>query len=197
MTLVSRSLQRRSRVDAHSRSERWFASSSETSAAVRFARGTEVEAGELRARADAKLPEDVPQVEGDRARAEEELRRDLAVGQPARDELRDLELLSGELASGAGVSFPRRLAARAQLHTRPLRPQRRSKPLEGIERRPQMHTRVDAAPAATEKLAVGELGAGALKGAGALSVNGERCLEEPFGLLFILGDERVGVQDDR
>ncbi len=56
-----------------------------------------------------------------------------------------------------------------------------------------MLTRVKAPPAAAEELAVGELGAGALVGAGALGVNGERCFEEPFGLLVILGEERVGV----
>jgi hypothetical protein len=59
--------------------DRCFALSGETVAVVRLAPGVKVEASELSARADAELPEDVPQVEGDGARAEEELGPHLVV----------------------------------------------------------------------------------------------------------------------
>ena len=64
--------------------------------------GLEVKTCKLRARADAELPEDVAEVGGDRARAEEELRGDLAVAEPLRDEVCDLQLLLGQLGPGVG-----------------------------------------------------------------------------------------------
>lgn len=49
--------------------------------------------GELRAGADAELPVDVPEVEVDRLRAQEELGGGLLVRRAAGDDERDLELL--------------------------------------------------------------------------------------------------------
>src|SRR5262249_5711458 len=85
--------------------------------------GLEVNTRELRARADAELAEDIAEVGGDRARAEEELRSNLAVAEPLRDEVCDLQLLLGQLVPGVGDSTTRRLATRAQLDAGPLRPQ--------------------------------------------------------------------------
>src|SRR5262245_57713664 len=84
--------------------------------------GVEVKTGELRARADAELAEDVAQMGGDRARAEEELRSDLAIAEPLRDEVCDLQLLLGQLVPGVGDATTRRLAARAQLDACSFRP---------------------------------------------------------------------------
>ena len=78
---------------------------------------------ELRARADAELAEDVAEVGGDRARAEEELRSNLAVAESLRDEVCDLKLLLGQLVAGVGDATTRRLAARAQLDACPFGPQ--------------------------------------------------------------------------
>src|SRR4029450_7380961 len=64
--------------------------------------GLEVKTRELRARADAELPEDVAKGGGDRGRAEEELRSNLAVAEPLRDEVCDLQLLLGQLVAGGG-----------------------------------------------------------------------------------------------
>jgi hypothetical protein len=61
---------------------------------------------ELDARGDSGLAEDVAEVEVDRPRAEEQLRRDLAVGQPLGDETGDLDFLRGELVERARVAPP-------------------------------------------------------------------------------------------
>src|SRR6266540_3325825 len=111
--------------------------------------------------------------------------------------VRDLQLLGGELTPRTRVAFPRRLAARPQFHARSLSPRVCSQRLESIECALQVRTRVDAAPAAAEEFAVGEFGAGALEGTGALGVDHERCLEEALGLLLLLGEERAAVQGDR
>ncbi len=100
--------------------------------------GVEVEARERRAGADAELPEDIAEVEVDRAWAEEELSGHLPIREALRDETGDLELLLGEVGPRARVPLSRRLAARPQLDPRALRPQRRSERLEGVESRTQV-----------------------------------------------------------
>jgi hypothetical protein len=60
----------------------------------------------LDARGDPELAEDVAEVEVDRPRAEEQLRRDLAVGPPFGDEAGDLDLLRGELVERVRVAPP-------------------------------------------------------------------------------------------
>ena len=67
-------------------------------------RDCEVDARQLDARGDPELAIDVAQVEVDRARAEEELARDVAVGAPLGDELGDLHLLRGELVERARIA---------------------------------------------------------------------------------------------
>src|SRR5918992_951467 len=148
--------------------------------------GVEIEAGERGAGADAELPEDVAEVEVDRARAEEQLGGHVPVRQALRHETGDLELLCGQLGSRARVALARRLAAGAQLDPSPLRPERRSEALEGVESRSEVLARLDSAPGAAEELAVGELGARALEGTGSLGVGAERRRVETFGLAPLL-----------
>src|SRR6266511_2564152 len=155
--------------------------------------GLEVKTCELRARADAELPEDVAEVGGDRARAEEELRGDLAVAEPLRDEVCDLQLLLGQLAAGVGDATTRRLAARAQLDACPFRPQLGPECLESVESRPKMLACLARSSCSAEKLAEGELGARTVEGARRLGVHVERGLEEAFGLLAVVGEERAAV----
>src|SRR5262245_51581772 len=100
--------------------------------------GLEVKMCELRARADAELAEDVAEVGGDCARAEEELRSDLAVAEPLRDEVCDLQLLLGQLVAGVGEATTRRLAARAQLDACPFRPRFGPECLDSVESRPKV-----------------------------------------------------------
>src|SRR5918999_3947778 len=130
----------------------------------------EVEAGERRSGADAELPEDVAEVEVDRARAEEQLGGHVPVRQALRDETGDLELLCGQLGSRARVALARRLAAGAQLDPSSLRPERRSEALEGVESRSEVLARLDSAPGAAEELAVGDLGSRALEGTSVVRV---------------------------
>src|SRR3954470_9311841 len=66
----------------------------------------ERQGGELRARGDAKLAEDVAQVEVDGAWADEQLRGDVAVGQPLAREGGDLAFLGGQLGGRGDVAAP-------------------------------------------------------------------------------------------
>ncbi len=125
-------------------------------------------------------------MEVDRARAQEELGGYIPICEALRDEVRDLQLLLGQLVPGVGDATTRRLAARAQLDPRPLRPQRCSERLEAVQSRSQMVTRLDSPPLAAEELAVGELGAGTLEGTGGLGVGLQSRLEEAFGFALVL-----------
>src|SRR5215218_1298486 len=70
---------------------------------------------QLRTRTEAELLEDVAQVRLDRVRAEEELRRDLLVRQPLRDQARDRELLRREVVPRRGDAPARALTGRSKL----------------------------------------------------------------------------------
>src|SRR5262245_49620976 len=153
-----------------------------------------VETCELRARADAELPEDAAKVGGDRARAEEELRSDLAVAEPLRHEVCNLELLLGQLVSGVGDTTARSLAARAQLDACPFRPQFGSECLESVESRPEVLARIARSSCSAEELAKGEFSACTLKGARRLGVRVKRGLEQALGLHLVLGEERLSVK---
>ena len=148
---------------------------------------------ELRARADAELTEDVTEVGGDRSRAEEELRCDVAVAEPLRDEVCDLQLLVGQLVPGVGDATPRRLAARAQLDACPFRPQFGPECLESVESCPKMLACLAWSSCSAEELAEGELGARTVEGARRLRVAVERSLEEALGLLVVVGEEGAAV----
>src|SRR6476469_385564 len=65
---------------------------------------------EFAARRDARLGEDVPEVEIDGSGAEEQLGRDFPVRETLRDERRDLRLLSGERDAGGVVPLAGGLA---------------------------------------------------------------------------------------
>src|SRR5262245_6855838 len=151
--------------------------------------GLEVKTCELRARADAELPEDAAEMSGDRAGAQEELRSDLAVAKPLRDELCDLQLLLGQLVPGVGDATTRSLATRAQLDACPFRPQSGPECLESVESRPEVFACIARSSCSAEKLTEGELGACTLEGARCLGVHVKRGLEEAFGLLLVLGEE--------
>ena len=110
-----------------------------------------------------ELREDVAEMEVDCPRAEEELRRDLSVGQALRDEARDLELLRGQPRLRIRPTRPRILAASAQLRTGTLRPLSRLERDERLECRSQVLACIDASTVATEELAVGEFGPCALE----------------------------------
>ena len=60
-----------------------------------------------------------------------------------------------------------------------------------------MLARLDPAAGAAQELAVGELGAGALEGAGGLGVRVEGRQEEALGFALVLREECAAVQDDR
>lgn len=95
----------------------------------------------------------------DRPRREEELGRDLLVGEALRNEARDLKLLGRELVGGARVALSRRLAGRAQLDPRPLRPLSGVEALEPLQRRSQVLARVRPPAKPPEVLAVEQLNA--------------------------------------
>ena len=69
----------------------------------------------------------------DGARAEEELRSDLAVGQPAGDEPGDLQLLRGELIQRRWFALARRLAGGAQFILGAFGPRRRPNRAEELD----------------------------------------------------------------
>src|SRR5262249_34571355 len=143
--------------------------------------------------ADVELAEDVAEVGRNRAWAEEELRSDLAVAEPSRDEVCDLQLLLGQLVAGVGDSTTRRLATRAQLDAGPFRPQFGPECLESVESRAKVLACVALSSCSAEELATGELGAGTLEGARDLGVYVEGGLEEAFALLLVVGEEGAAV----
>src|SRR4051794_20524084 len=93
--------------------------------------------------------------------AEEELRRDLAVGQALGYEARNLELLSSQARLRVRPTRPRVLAAGPQLRTGTLRPLSSPEREKRLECRSQVLACIDASTVATEELAVGDLGPGA------------------------------------
>ncbi len=133
-------------------------------------------------------------MEVDRARAEKELRRHLAVAEALRDEARDLQLLRGQVASCAGLALPRPLAACAQFDPRPLGPEGRPKRLGAVECRSQVLVRLDAASGAAQELSKGELAARTLEGTRGAGVLVECRPKDTFGFALFLTEERAAVQ---
>src|SRR5215207_3973403 len=89
-------------------------------------------ARKLLAGVDSELAIRVAQVVLDGLGAEEQLRRRLARGVPAREHERDLELLRRQVVERAGVAPPRALAGRQQLRVCALAPRRGAERLEGL-----------------------------------------------------------------
>src|SRR3954452_7227368 len=77
---------------------------------------------QLGAGGHAELAEDIAEVEVDGARADEQLRGGVPVGQPLPDQPGDLALLRGQVGGGRDVAPARGLAGGAQLLRRPLGP---------------------------------------------------------------------------
>jgi hypothetical protein len=78
----------------------------------------------------------------DRLRAQEEPRGDLPVRQAGGDELRNLELLRGQLAEGRGVAPTRPRTGRPELGPRTIGPELAADGLEALERGPEAHAGV-------------------------------------------------------
>ena len=97
---------------------------------------------ELGPRGHAELAEDLAQVIVDRARAEEQLCRDLAVGHAFGHETGDLQLLRGELVERRRVAPPGRLAGRAEFGRGALLPGRRPDLAEEVRRPAQVPQRL-------------------------------------------------------
>src|SRR5215207_579856 len=96
-------------------------------------------------------------MEVDRSRADEELGRDITVGQPLSDQPGDLELLGGQLGWGVRARPTDRLPRGSKLLTRSLRPGPRIQVVERGQRSPQVSAGVDPVSATTQELAVGQL----------------------------------------
>src|SRR5215213_11269754 len=109
---------------------------------------------ELDARGDAELREHLAEVVLHGAAADEELRRDVAVGGARDDEPRDLTLLRREGDRRGRGRAARGLAARAQLCGRALDPAGRTERLEARLRGAQLHSRVQPPPRPAQVLAV-------------------------------------------
>src|SRR3954452_3521512 len=107
--------------------------------------------------AHPQLAEDVAQAEVDRARAEEELRGDVAVAEPLRHTLGDLHLLGRQLVQSARIAPASALPAGARLPLRAFGPQATPERFEGLERRSQMATGVPAPPRPAQELAERQL----------------------------------------
>ena len=96
---------------------------------------------------------------------------DLAVRQPLRRELGDLQLLRGQLIARLGRAAAAALARRAQLAPRLLAPRRAPERVEGVARGPQDGARLGDPAVAPQPLAVGELDPAR---AGTATVSGRR-----------------------
>jgi hypothetical protein len=127
----------------------------------------------------------MPEVELDRARAEEELRGSFLVRSASRDDARDLQLLRGQLVDSARVTFARRLAASTKLGAGTLGPGRCPQLFEELERDPEMLTRLPRVTTTPERLAVDQLGPGSLERSLAMGV-------KPKRLPKVIPSRRVG-----
>src|SRR5215211_3854278 len=114
------------------------------------------DAGELRARADAELREHPIEVRAHRAGREVEPLADLAVAQSAGGELRDLQLLRGQVISRIGCSADARLSRGTQLLTRGLSQAAKREGVEVLPCRPKRHAGVGDSSLATQPAAVVE-----------------------------------------
>jgi hypothetical protein len=127
----------------------------------------------------------MPEVELDRARAEEELRGSFLVRSASRDNARDLKLLRGQLVDSARVTFARRLATSTKLGAGTLGPGRCPQLFEELERDPEMLTRLLRVTTTAEHLAVDQLGPGSLERSLAMGV-------KPKRLPKVIPSRRVG-----
>jgi hypothetical protein len=127
----------------------------------------------------------MPEVELDRARAEEELRGSFLVRSASRDNARDLKLLRGQLVDSARVTFARRLATSTKLGAGTLGPGRCPQLFEELERDPEMLTRLLRVTTTAEHLAVDQLGPGSLEWSLAMGV-------KPKRLPKVIPSRRVG-----
>src|ERR1700745_2332882 len=118
---------------------------------------------ELGARRDAELREGAVQVRADRAVREEQALADLAIREPLRRELGDLQLLGGELIACLGHTAPAAFARCAQLPPGLLGPRRGPESIERLARGPQDGTGLGDMAPAPEPLAVPELDPRALE----------------------------------
>jgi hypothetical protein len=118
------------------------------------------QARQLGARADPELAVHVAQVELDGSGADEQLSRDLSVGQSLSDEPRHVELLLGELRGRRRLPVADGLARRPKLLTCPLGPGIRTHIGEDLQGGTEVGPGIDASPGSAEELTVREFGAG-------------------------------------
>ena len=121
----------------------------------------------------------------DRPRRQEQLGRDLLVGEALRDEACNPKLLGGQLIDRARVAFPRCFAGRAQLGPGTLGPWLGPEQLESLERGAELDARIGPSALAPQVLAVEKLDAREVERA-AICTEPERFLEVR-GRLFALG----------
>jgi hypothetical protein len=131
----------------------------------------------------------------DRLGAHEQLRGGIAVGCAGGHQLRDSQLLRGQVVERAHVALAGLLAGGVELGAGPLGPERVAEPLEGVERRAQLGARLDLAARTPQALAVGELRAGALECRRVAGVLANGLLEELLGLLRIIGQHRPAAHE--
>src|SRR5580700_3550758 len=112
------------------------------------------DAVELATRADAELVEHLAQVILGRARADEQPRADLRVGQPIPGQPRDLGLLGGQLHDGLGNALAGGLAGGCQLAPGPLGERTDAHRLQHLVRGPQLLACLTRTAFAAQPLAV-------------------------------------------
>src|SRR4051794_40437933 len=144
-------------------------------------------ASQLLARVDAELLVDVAQVVLDGLRAQKDRRRGLARRPALREQLRYLQLLRGELVQRAGIAPPGGLPGRSQLGVGLVGPAAGAQALERLKRGPQLFACAPPPARSAQVRAVGEARACGLEHVGRLRVQGQRLVEERFGVAG-LGD---------
>jgi hypothetical protein len=130
-----------------------------TSGAVRGQAGPD----QFGARCDAELGEDLAQVVFDRARAEEQMGGDLAIGQALGGQARDLEFLRRQPVQCRGLTVASGLAGGAQLRFGALCPRDRAQGTEQPGGGAQVRTCLRPFPVTAQPLAVEQFGAGPLE----------------------------------
>ena len=141
------------------------------------------------------LRNDLAQVVLDRARADEQLRGDLAVRVSLRHEARDLRLLRRQLTQGVDGAFASVLAGRLQLDARALGERLHAEVGEEAVGRPQLPACINASALTSQPFAVEEVSTSEIDGHPSSTESVDRLDVELLGSL-IVREERLRARRD-
>src|SRR5580693_6441932 len=155
-------------------------------------------AGQLAARADAELGEDLPQMVGDGGRADEQLRGDLRVGGAVPGQPGDQRFLRGQGIWRLDGAFAGLAATGPQLDAGPFGKRRGADGVEDLVRAGELIAGVPSAPLAAQPLAVDQAGAGQVHPQAGPAEAVDRLAIQALGLVAVADQRpRAGLGPER